>query len=195
MTFVAMVLVAYVSGAVPWSVWLGGAVFGVDPRAQGDGNPGATNAFHAAGWRLGVPVMLLDYFKGALPVVVAHWGLMMPDDQLFWVACAPTLGHAFSVFLRFDGGRALAAMFGVWTGLTLYRVPLVLALTAIIGTRVFPSDDLKSLALPLAVIIFLLVSGYPLWMLGVAVVQLVVLVSKMAHYRWRTGSRNEHVPA
>ena len=72
MLFFFWLVLSYLSGAIPWSVWLGERFFRVDPRKQPDGNPGAANAFRAAGWRLGVSVLLLDFFKAFLPVLVAR---------------------------------------------------------------------------------------------------------------------------
>src|SRR5271165_2655802 len=119
-------LLAYLAGALPWSVWLGKSRFQTDPRDQADGNPGAANAFRAAGWRLGIMVLLLDFLKAAVPVGLARWSFSFPSAVLFWIALMPTVGHAFSVFLRFHGGRGIVVMFGVWTGLTLYHAPLVM---------------------------------------------------------------------
>ncbi len=191
MTFALCLLAAYLCGALPWSVWLGRWRYGIDPRALADGNPGASNAFRAAGWRLGVPVLLLDYLKGLAPVAVAHYTLDLPDSQLFWVAIAPTLGHAFSIFLRGRGGRGLTVMFGVWTGLTLYEVPLVMGAVAVIGTRLIKQDAPRSLAVPLAALIYLAARGEPVWMPGVAGVQAVVLALKIG-YGWLRGPEVRH---
>ncbi|RPI97370.1 MAG: glycerol-3-phosphate acyltransferase [Chloroflexi bacterium] len=182
--FVLSAAAAYCCGAIPWSVWLARRFYGVDPRRYADGNPGAMNAFRAAGWRLGVLVIALDYLKGFLPVLVANYGLALPGHQRLWVAIAPTLGHAFSIFLRLRGGRALAVMFGVWSGLTLYEVPMFMGLIALISTRLVKQDELRSASLPVAVIIFLLVRGEPLWMVGVATAQLLVVSAKIGYYRF-----------
>src|SRR6188768_3565708 len=63
LSFIALLILSYLSGALPWSVWLGKLFFRVDPRSQTDGNPGAANAFRVGGWPLGVSVLLLDFFK------------------------------------------------------------------------------------------------------------------------------------
>ncbi len=76
----------YLLGAIPWSVWLGKGLFGLDPRHQADTNPGAANAFRAGGWRLGVLVLVLDYLKAFIPVFIANYGLSFSDEQRFWIA-------------------------------------------------------------------------------------------------------------
>src|SRR5579859_2670941 len=98
--FILWLIACYIAGALPWSVWLGRLVYRVDPREQRDRNPGAANAFRAAGWRLGIPVLALDFFKAVIPVAAARWLVGFPTQELMWLAFLPTLGHAFSVFLR-----------------------------------------------------------------------------------------------
>lgn len=172
----------YLLGAIPWSVWLGALFFGADPRAQGDHNPGAANAFRAAGWRLGVAVLALDFSKAFIPVAVARWLMSLPGAELLWIAIMPTLGHAFSIFLRFRGGRGIVVIFGVWAGLTLYAIPILLGVTAIVGLLILKNDELRALSLPIVLIAFLLAMHAPLWMLLVALAQLLVLAAKIAVY-------------
>ncbi|HEV7128318.1 MAG TPA: glycerol-3-phosphate acyltransferase [Ktedonobacterales bacterium] len=172
----------YGSGALPWSVWLGKLVFHRDPREQPDRNPGAANAFRAAGWRLGVIVLLLDFLKAFIPVAVARWLLGIPSPLLFWLAFMPTLGHAFSVFLRFRGGRGIVVMFGVWAALTLYHIPLVMGLTAIGAVFLFKNDEYRTLAIPTVLLAYLLLTHAPSWMAWLAVAQLVVLLVKIGAF-------------
>ena len=193
--FLVLLIVAYLSGAVPWSVWLGRLFFRVDPRRQSDGNPGAANAFRAGGWRLGVAVLMLDFLKGFVPLFVAKWGLQLADSQLFWVALMPTLGHAFSIFLGFRGGRALDTLFGVWAGLTLYEMPLVMGGTAIAAMFAFKDDALRALAIPIVLIVALLLGGKPVWMIALAFAQLAILASKIVAFYSvtnRHGGLNNH---
>lgn len=115
-------------GAIPFSVMLPIWVAGNDPRRYGDGNPGAFNAWRAAGWRVGVLAILLDFTKGALPVGLAVHVFGASGPAAIPVALAPIAGHAFSPLLRFRGGKALAVTFGSWAGLTLGEAALVLGL-------------------------------------------------------------------
>lgn len=123
---------AFLLGSVPSAVWLGW-VAGVDPRTVGDGNPGTTNAWKAGGWRLGLPVLVLDFVKGIVPVALARWHWGLSGWLLVAVAVAPVLGHRFSPFLRGRGGKGMLTLLGVWTGLTLWRAPLVLGPMLTIG--------------------------------------------------------------
>lgn len=180
MLLIALLLLTYLFGAIPWSVWLGKAFFQRDPRSLGDGNPGAANAFRAGGWPLGLAVLLLDFLKALLPVLIARWGLQLPPDQLFWLALMPTLGHAFSIFLAFRGGRALVTWFGVWAGLTLYELPMLMGGAAILGVLVLKNDVQRAFVIPVSLTLFLLLRGDPLWLVALAVAQGVILALKVS---------------
>jgi glycerol-3-phosphate acyltransferase PlsY len=119
---------ALILGSMPFAVWLGKAFTRTDVRQIGDGNPGAANAWKAGGWPVGLAALLLDYLKGALPVGVAHFIAGVSGWPLMVIALAPIIGHAFSPFLNFRGGKGLTVTFGVWSGLTLAQAPLVLGL-------------------------------------------------------------------
>ena len=127
-TTVLWILFAFFMGALPLSVWLGRLVFGLDIRQYGDGNPGAANVWRAAGPRWGLLAVLLDFLKGFLPVGLANYVIGLEGLALATVALAPILGHSFSPFLRFKGGKALAVTFGIWAGLTLWLIPVILGI-------------------------------------------------------------------
>jgi len=123
-------VLGFLLGAMPFSVWLGRLLLRTDIRHCGDGDPGVVNAWRVGGWRVGLPTMLLDYLKGAVPVGLAHFQFGVSGWGLVAVALAPVLGHAFSPFLRFRGGKAVAVTVGIWTGLTFGegQIPLVILL-------------------------------------------------------------------
>ncbi|MGC8837869.1 MAG: glycerol-3-phosphate acyltransferase [Anaerolineae bacterium] len=144
-------LLGFAAGSLPFSLWAGHFLAGKDIRRYGDGNPGAANAWRAGGWRSGLPALLLDYLKGAVPTAFAHFSAGLSGWELVPVALAPVVGHAFSPFLGFRGGKAVAATFGVWTGLTLGEVPIILGLT--LGLFVFLQDaDAWSLVMGMCVL-------------------------------------------
>jgi glycerol-3-phosphate acyltransferase PlsY len=107
----------FLLGSIPFSYLLGRLIAHADIRLYGDGNPGAINAWRAGGWRAGIPAMLLDFLKGAVPVGVGHAVAGVSGWALVPMALAPVAGHAFSPFLRLRGGKAIAATFGIWAGL------------------------------------------------------------------------------
>ena len=128
MTAILWAGLGFLLGAMPFSVWLGRLILNTDIRRYGDGNPGAINAWRAGSWPVGVPAMVLDYMKAAIPVGIANFTIGISGWELVPVALAPVLGHAFSPFLGFRGGKAVAATFGVWTGLTLWEGPTLLGI-------------------------------------------------------------------
>lgn len=130
---ILFVILAFFLGGLPFAVWVG-RLAGVDPRSVGDGNPGLTNAWKAGGWRVGLPVLVLDFAKGALPVLLARWVWGWSGWPLVAVAIAPVLGHRFSPFLGWRGGKGMLTLLGVWTGLTLWQAPLVVGPLLTIGT-------------------------------------------------------------
>lgn len=151
--------IAFLAGSLPFSVWLPRLVLRADVRHFGDGNPGGANAWRAGGWRVGLPALLLDYLKGAVPVSLAHYVVGLTGWMLVPVALAPILGHAFSPFLSFRGGKALAVTFGVWTGLILGAGPLILGLFFALFYLVQSNDGWAAMLGTVAFLGFLLVQG------------------------------------
>lgn len=133
-------LVAFLSGSLPFALWVGRLWLGRDVRAVGDGNPGATNAYRAGGPALGVVVLLLDVTKGVLPIVLAQDVLGLSGVSLALVAALPVAGAAFSPFLGFRGGKALAVLLGTWIGLTLWTIPLVAVVTIVVAVFLVEPD-------------------------------------------------------
>lgn len=118
-------LISFGAGSLMFSLWLA-RLRGRDLRSVGDGNPGAVNAIKVAGPVIGGLALLLDFLKGAVPVAIGYWGLKLTGVLLGLTIIAPVLGHAFSPWLRFKGGKAIAVTFGVWSGVTLWEVPCIL---------------------------------------------------------------------
>ena len=115
--------IGFISGSVPWSLICVRTLSGQDVRRIGDGNPGATNAWISSGWMVGSISMLLDVFKAAVPVWIftnQFSDTSYPEHFLSVtvVAISPIIGHAYSPFLRFRGGKALAPSWGSWIALT-----------------------------------------------------------------------------
>lgn len=174
-------LLGFLSGSLPFSVWLGHLIARADVRRYGDGNPGATNAWRAGGWRAGVPAMLLDYLKGAMPVALAHFWADISLWALVPVALAPVLGHAFSPFLRFRGGKAVATTFGIWTGLTLWVGPTTLGLTLTLAVALNSADAWSVMLGMLALLVSLLLQQSSAPFLAVWAGNLAILIWKHRH--------------
>lgn len=102
---------AYLCGSLPSGVWLG-RLAGVDVTRAGSGNIGATNVARTAGLRPALFTLGGDIAKGLVPTAVART-LWLDPRLVATVALAAFLGHIFSVFLRFSGGKGVATGFGV----------------------------------------------------------------------------------
>lgn len=113
-----LLLAAYLFGAIPFGLLLGKYVGGVDVRATGSGNIGATNVARSAGKALGILTLLLDALKGAAPVLVTRYALEQPIQVVSAAGVAAVVGHVFPVYLRFKGGKGVATGLGAFLALT-----------------------------------------------------------------------------
>jgi acyl phosphate:glycerol-3-phosphate acyltransferase len=174
MAITTYILAAFLLGALPLSVWVT-KLAGKDPRAVGDHNPGATNALKAGGKWAGLFALLLDISKAAAPVGLAYQILEIRGPAMLAIALAPTLGHAYSPFLRFQGGKALATTLGAWIGLTLWDVPLI-ALAGITIWFILLKNSGRAVLLTLAGIAIYLAFSRPeplfFWVLGLQTILL-----------------------
>jgi len=111
-------LASYFLGAVPTSYLAARLFRGIDLREHGSRNLGATNLYRVLGWRYAVPVGLLDAAKGLVPVLV--FAPRVSASDLFALICGlvAVVGHVFSVFVGFKGGKGVATAAGVMLGLT-----------------------------------------------------------------------------
>jgi glycerol-3-phosphate acyltransferase PlsY len=122
------VVIAYVIGGIPFGLLIVKARTGEDVRASGSGNIGATNVLRTAGRSAGVLTLLLDAAKAWLAVWLADW---LTGGSIAWMssaAMAVLAGHAYSPFLSFKGGKAVASFIGAF----LYLTPVPLAAVLLI---------------------------------------------------------------
>lgn len=168
----------FLAGSLPFSVWLGRWIAHADVRRFGDGNPGSINAWRAGGWRAGAPALLLDFLKGAAPVAAANFLCGLTGWWLVPVALAPVLGHAFSPWLGFQGGKAIAATFGVWTGLLPGEGPSALGLFLAIAVALLQTDAWSVVVGMLAFVVYLGVRHPTMPLFGVWAGNLAILLWK-----------------
>jgi glycerol-3-phosphate acyltransferase PlsY len=148
---------AFLLSSVPFSWVIGRLVFNVDIRQYGDGNPGATNVYRASGSRFWyIVAVLADALKGSLPVGTAFWGLGWRDERLALVAVLAIAGHAFSPFLKFRGGKAVAITGGTWAALTLWQVPIVIGVNLFLWYRLLNESDWVVMLMMAGVLLYLL---------------------------------------
>jgi acyl phosphate:glycerol-3-phosphate acyltransferase len=109
-TLLPIALLAYLFGSIPAGV-LVARTYNIDLTKVGSGNTGATNVLRSAGWGPGLVVALADIFKGGIAVLIAR-ALGLDGNLISLVALAAVIGHNFSIFLGFKGGKGVATSFG-----------------------------------------------------------------------------------
>jgi glycerol-3-phosphate acyltransferase PlsY len=141
---------AYLLGAIPASLlvakWLGH----LDLRAVGSGNLGATNLYRAMGWKGAIPAALFDVGKGAVAVLVVRHQGIHPWFPLA-AGAATVLGHVFSPFVRFRGGKGVATAAGAFAALS----PLGVLVAGIVFALVVKLTGYVSLGSMIAAGVFL----------------------------------------
>lgn len=126
-----LIIFAYLFGSIP-SAYLAGKIRkGVDIRGEGTGNVGATNALLVVGPVVGVLVYVFDVLKGFIPVIIAR-ELIGTDLSMGLTGLAVILGHDFSIFLKFSGGKGIATTTGV-----IFAINAQLMLVIVAGWFVF----------------------------------------------------------
>jgi glycerol-3-phosphate acyltransferase PlsY len=191
MTTALLVVAGYVLGSMPWGYWLVRLVRRDDIRRHGSGNIGGTNVWRVYGWRLGLPVVLLDTAKGFAPALVAT--LVVSHLAGVLAGGAAMLGHWRPLFLRWRrGGKMVATCGGAFLGVA----PVVGGIGAGVWIAVFLVFRYASLAsmlaaLSLPVVAALLGEPWPvIAFAGVAAVAVVVLHrTNIARLRSGTESR------
>lgn len=113
-----LLIAAYLLGATPTSYLVARAARGIDLRQHGSGNLGATNAYRVLGWKAATPIFIFDIAKGWFPT--AFFPLWDGAARVEWAlayGAAAILGHVFSVYVGFKGGKGVATSAGVFLAL------------------------------------------------------------------------------
>lgn len=194
------ILLAYILGSIPSSVWIGKIFFDVDVREHGSGNAGTTNTIRTLGYKAGIPVFIIDALKGWFAVFMSKviFGyfpeIEMPDYVKVVAAAAVVIGHIFPVFAGFRGGKGVATLLGV--GFGLIPIPALVALG--IFTIVLLCFGYVSLAsitatvtLPIVTYFFVMPDNLILFLLSIAVAIFVPITHKENIKRLLNGTENK----
>jgi len=166
--------VSYLIGAIPFGLIVGLSK-GIDVRKAGSGNIGASNVGRLLGKKYFRIVFALDLGKGLLPALAAgfvvHFQATDPTLELLWliVAYAAMVGHMFSIFLGFKGGKGVATAAGILLGIFPYfTIPVVFGLTLWyvifkITRYISVASIIGSSSLPVFYIIIGLIAGWPVF--------------------------------
>jgi acyl phosphate:glycerol-3-phosphate acyltransferase len=180
-----LIVLAYLIGSIPTSVWVSRHFFDIDIRDYGSGNAGATNTYRVLGPRWGTFVMIMDMLKGIVAVKLA---LLLPEyadsevqlqNLQTGLGLAAVLGHIFPIWAEFRGGKGVATLFGLvlgispWTALSCVGIfVLVLYLTRFVSL----SSILASIAFPVFILVIFNVDN-PLYRVFAIAVALMVLLT------------------
>ncbi|MBL7751368.1 MAG: glycerol-3-phosphate 1-O-acyltransferase PlsY [Chitinophagaceae bacterium] len=180
-----LIVLAYLIGSIPTSVWVSKHFFGVDIRDYGSGNAGATNTYRVLGPRWGTFVMIVDMLKGIvavrlaflLPFYIGH-ETQMTNLQI-GLGLAAVVGHIFPIWAEFKGGKGVATIFGLVLGispLTAVSCVGVFLLVLYLTRFVSLSSILASIAFPIFILVIFNVDNDFYRIFAVAV-SLMVLVT------------------
>ena len=190
MTTALLIAAGYVLGSMPWGYWLVRLVKHEDIRRHGSGNIGGTNVWRAYGWRLGLPVVVLDTVKGFAP---AFAGVLLVSDLAGVLAgAAAMLGHWRPLFLKWQrGGKMVATCGGAFLGVA----PIIGGIGAAVWIVVFLLFRYASLAsivaaLSLPVVAAALGESWPVIIFAAAAGLAVVVLHRANIARLRSGTEN-----
>ncbi|MEO8510251.1 MAG: glycerol-3-phosphate 1-O-acyltransferase PlsY [Chloroflexota bacterium] len=166
---IVVILLGYLLGAIPVGLIIGRLTRGIDIREFGSHRTGATNALRTLGARTAATVFALDLAKGAVAVVLAYVLYAAgPPGSAPWVAAAAgfaaVVGHIWSVFIRFTGGRGVATSTGALLALAPLAVLILAPIVVVVMWRwryVSLGSVMGSLLAPLAVLVLAAVGAAP----------------------------------
>lgn len=157
LTELLILLAVYLFGSIPFSVVLGTKIKGVDVREHGSGNPGGTNSIRWLGKGLGLTIILLDGLKGGLVIILVRLGVVnleYLDPLLFGVVGA--FGHVYPVFLKFRGGKAVAATGGILVAYNLIWAAICIGIFFVV-IKISKYVSIGSTSIPITMIVLSIV--------------------------------------
>lgn len=178
-TVVLLLVAAYLTGAFPTS-YVVGRMKGVDLRKVGSGNLGATNAFRVLGWRAALPVFVVDIAKGFLPTFFfPAWDGSSVETLALAYGAAAIVGHVFSIYVGFKGGKGVATSAGVLLALSPAAVGISLLLwgALVFATGYVSLASIVSAAL-LPFLILLLDGTTPVFWLSLGLAAFVIFAHR-----------------
>ena len=176
------IILAYLIGSIPVAYIFGRMLKGIDIREHGSGNMGATNAFRVLGKGPGTFVLILDIIKGIIPVTILANAFALSDAwSLVIIAVAAVVGHNWTVFLGFKGGKGMATSLGVLIGLAIQFLVLRIILLWVLITWgvlfiLFGYVSLASIAAAVVFPVLMVLRFEPLPLIIMAIVLCVFIV-------------------
>ncbi|MCU0665976.1 MAG: glycerol-3-phosphate 1-O-acyltransferase PlsY [Candidatus Omnitrophica bacterium] len=162
MLLITAIIISYLVGSIPTAYLAGRILKGIDIREFGSGNIGATNALRVLGKKTGFIVLLVDVLKGIVPVILLGNYVLSQNKALsqefvyICIAASCVIGHIWTIFLKFKGGKGVATSLGVLIGISLklHAVAISLGIMLVIWLAVFMIFRMVSLASVIAALAF-----------------------------------------
>lgn len=156
------IVLAFLIGSLPFSYWISKSIFKIDLLKVGSGNPGATNLYRSASKKGGLFALFLDASKGIFPVLVFPQAFpitenISPPNAALLIGVSAIMGHIFSPFLGFRGGKGVATSLGVFLALAPKAVGItfLICFPILVATRwVALASVTGSIVLPVCIFIF-----------------------------------------
>jgi len=199
----AAFLLAYLLGAIPTALWVGQLFYRLDIRQHGSGNSGATNTFRVLGAKAGTGVLAFDILKGFVAAFLAwallRWDVIPPTHLTRYqlaLGLTAVLGHIYSVFAGFRGGKGVASLLGVVLAVApLPATACVLVFVAVLWLSSFVSLSSMISAAAFPLLVWFLGNRDP-WLLGfgILVAALVFYTHRQNIGRLRAGTENRVNP-
>lgn len=180
-------LLAYLVGSLSFAVIVSKAFGLEDPRSYGSKNPGATNVLRSGSKKAAIATLLLDGFKGWLPVVLVKWfgaDYGLGEGTVAAVALAAFLGHLYPVFFKFKGGKGVATAAGVLLGVS-WILGLAVLATWLLVAYVSRYSSLAALAAAVLAPAYYLLGDRGPWYVDKSILAVLVIVSALLLYRHR----------
>ena len=182
-----LILLAYLLGSIPFAVVVSRLMGLQDPRHFGSGNPGATNVLRSGNKKAAVLTLLGDAAKGWVAVMLAELiarQLALPTSVVAACAVAVFLGHVYSVFLQFKGGKGVATALGVLLALEPW-LALALAGTWILTVYISRYSSLGAIVAAIMAPILYLLAGNVAWPMYPSIAAAIVVISVVLLHRLR----------
>jgi len=190
MSGIISVILAYFIGAFP-TAYLAGRLFTkIDIRREGSGNVGTINIYRAAGLLPGIITILLDVAKGYLAIWVAY----SVSGELTFVLLGglfAVLGHNYSLFLKFKGGKGLATSLGVFLALSPQSIPYIVILAVLLTLALRDTNTAFGSAAIGIPLVFIYQHQQPDWALFGLALAVVILIKHIPDYRAYFGGRRK----
>lgn len=193
-------IISYLLGSIPTSVWVGKRFYKTDIREHGSGNAGATNTIRVLGYYAGIPVLLFDIAKAWFPVwAVANlmvWHNLTFDLVYIQIAygLAAVLGHVYPIYIGFKGGKGVATLAGMALGLfpTAFLISLLTFILVVAITRyVSLGSILAAIVFPLFLFFISDQRSIPLIILGVFASVFIIYTHRLNVKKLINGTENK----